>query len=299
MGRVDGKVALITGGARGQGRSHALTLAREGADIAVTDICAPIPEVLPYETSEDADLEETVRLVEELDRRAIGVKADSRDSAQMQAAVDKVIAEFGRIDILSVNHGVTAAYPWQDQTDEIWDAVVETNLTAGWRSVKAVLPHMTAQGGGSIIFTASTAGPRAYSQLSAYIASKAGVIGLMKALSAELAPHFIRVNAVLPTNCATQMLHSQTVIDMFVGHENATVEEMMWPSQSMLMLPIPWVEPQDISNAVLFLGSDEARYVTGISLPVDGGTLDQPPGIPPAAAERLAELEYSAAQLAN
>jgi (+)-trans-carveol dehydrogenase len=295
MGRVDGKVALITGGARGQGRSHAVTLAREGADIAVIDICAPIPEVLPYEAAGESDLQETVRLVEDLGRRAVGIKADVRNSQEMTAAVHQVISELGRIDILSVNHGVVAFRPWDEQSDDVWDAVIDINLTGGWRAAKAVAPHMVYQRGGSIIFTASTAGLRAYTELSAYVASKAGVIGLMKALSAELAPHSIRVNAVLPANCATPMLHGQALIDQFVGHEQATLEEMEFPSQAMGLLPIPWVEPEDVSKAVLFLGSDESRYVTGISLPVDGGTLGQPPGIPPSAAKRLDRLEYAAA----
>jgi SDR family mycofactocin-dependent oxidoreductase len=295
MGRLTGKVLLITGGASGQGRSHALMAAREGAAVVVTDICEVIPEVLPYETSSAEELAETVSMVEELDAPVLGIKADARSSSDMQAAVDEVISTFGQIDALAVNHGVTANLPWDQQTDEVWDAIIETNLSALWRTTKAVIPHMIEQESGSIVFTSSCAATCAYPSLSAYTASKAGVIGLMRSLAAELAPHSIRVNAILPTNCETKMFLSPTVMDMFVGHENASVEETKFPSQASLLLPIPWIQPEDLSNALLFLISDEARYVTAVEMPVDAGTTIQPPGIPPLAARRLAELEEAAA----
>jgi (+)-trans-carveol dehydrogenase len=157
MQRLEGKVAIITGGGRGQGRTHAERLASEGADIVVTDICEPIPEVAPYDTATQDDLDETVRLVEKTGRRCLGLKADARGASQMQAVVDETIAEFGRIDVLSVNHGVAINLPWDQQTDEIWDTVIETNLSAPWRVARCVIPHMITQQSGSIIFTASTA----------------------------------------------------------------------------------------------------------------------------------------------
>ncbi|MDH6292432.1 mycofactocin-coupled SDR family oxidoreductase [Rhodococcus opacus] len=292
MGRMDGKVVLITGGARGQGRSHAVTLAEEGADIVVTDICEPVPEVLPYQTATSDDLDETVRLVTKLDRRCIGLKADARDSEQMQAVVDQVISEFGRIDVLSVNHGVALNLPWDKQTDAMWDTVVESNLSAPWRAVRPVIPHMITNGGGSIVFTASTAAMTTYPSLSAYSAAKTGVLGLMRSLATELAQHWIRVNAILPGNTATPMLHNQAVIDMFTGGPGGTLDDMEFPSQATMLLPIPWLQPEDLSKALLFLASDDARYITGVALPVDGGTLAQPAGIPQIAAERLGELQY-------
>ncbi|MDT5292162.1 MAG: hypothetical protein QOF88_7051 [Mycobacterium sp.] len=296
MGRLDGKVALITGGGRGQGRSHAQLLAREGADIVVTDICEPIPAVAPYDTATQDDLDTTAKLVENLDRRCLAIKADARSSAEMKRVVDTAVAEFGRIDVLAVNHGVAINLPWDQQTDTVWDTVIENNLSAVWRVARAVVPQMISQGSGSIIFTASTAAVTPYPSLSAYSAAKTGVLGLMRSLATELGPYTIRVNAVLPGNTGTPMLHSQSVLDMFNGGPGGTVEKMQFPSQATMLLPIPWLEPEDISAAVSFLASDDARHITGVALPVDGGTLTQPPGIPAIAATRIGELE---AQLAS
>lgn len=206
------------------------------------------------------------------------------------------MAEFGRIDALVVNHGVVMYAPWEQQTDEFWDATIETNLSAPWRVVKAVIPHMVAQGSGSIVFTASFAAVKPAHGLSAYSASKAGVMGLMGVLASELAPHGIRVNAVLPGSTATPMMLNQHTLDLFNGGPGGTVEGIKFPSQATMLLPIPWLEPEDISHGVLFLVSDESRHVTGIPLPIDGGMLAQPPGIPPIAAERLGSLEARLAE---
>lgn len=295
MGRLSGKTALITGGGRGQGRSHALLLADEGANIVVTDICEPIPEVAPYDTATRADLDETASMVEKRGGQCLALKADARSSADMQSVVDQTIERFGRIDILAVNHGVAINLPWDQQTDEVWDTVIEANLSGPWRVVRPVIPHMVRQKAGSIVFTSSVAAVTSYPSLSAYSAAKAGVLGLMRSLATELGPHSIRVNAVLPGNTGTPMLHSQSVLDMFNGGPGGTREKMVFPSQATMLMPIPWLEPEDISRAVLFLASDDSRHVTGIALPVDAGTLNQPPGIPGMAATRIAELE---AQLA-
>jgi SDR family mycofactocin-dependent oxidoreductase len=293
MGRLDGKVALITGAARGQGRSHAVTLAREGAQIVATDLCEQI-ESVPYALATQADLDETVRLVEDLDQRALGIKADARSSDQMRAAVEETVSEFGRLDILVVNHGTVIPVGWEQMTDDIWDEQIETLLSAVWRTTRAAIPQMIEQGGGSIVFTSSVAGLTGYYSMAAYTAAKHGVIGLMRALSADLAPSWIRVNAVCPTNVATPLLHNQTMLDLFTGKPGATVEDMAWPAQTMNLLPIPWVEPEDVSNAVLFLASEESRYMTGVALPVDAGLLNQPPGVPPMASQRIAELSSGA-----
>jgi NAD(P)-dependent dehydrogenase (short-subunit alcohol dehydrogenase family) len=260
--------------------------------VIVTDLCEPVTAVA-YAASTESDLSETAALVEAQDRRCLPIKADARSSEQMRSVVARAIDEFGRIDILHVNHGVVHVEMWDSTTDEIWDTEIETCLSAVWRSVRPVIPHMIEQGSGSIIFTSSTAGTNAFYGLAAYAAAKHGVIGLMRVLSAELAPHNIRVNCVAPTACATPMMLNQDTFDKFLGAEGASEEEAAAVSQSLMLLDVPWVQPQEISNAALFLASDEARYVTGLNLPVDAGTLNQPPGIPPGAVERIAAVQRS------
>ena len=289
MGRLDGKVVLITGGARGQGRSHAVTFAREGADIVLSDICAPLPGVTyPAATSED--LAETVRLVEKLDRRCVAGQADARDSEAMGALVNSAIDQFGRIDVLFVNHGVGHSAAWSETTDEIWDTAISVNLTGAWRTARVVIPHMIENGGGSIIFTTSAATKTTYYNLSHYTASKAGVAGLMRTLAAELAPHSIRVNAVAPSAVDTPLGFNQANLDLFTGGPGATKEDALRVYETLNLLPVGLLEPEDISNAAVFLASDEARYVTGVELSVDAGTAIQPPGVPPAASAELAQL---------
>ena len=294
MGRLDGKVALITGGARSQGRSHALTFAREGADIIVSDICAPLPGVV-YPAATPEDLAETVRLVEKLDRRCLASQADARDSGAMSVLVDSAIEEFGRIDVLFVNHGVAHSAGWDDTTDEIWDTAISVNLTGAWRTARVVIPQMIMNGGGSIIFTTSAATKTTYYNLSHYTASKAGVAGLMRTLAAELAPHSIRVNAIAPSAVDTPLGFNQTNLDLFTGRPGATKEDALRVYETLNLLPVGLLEPQDISNAALFLASAESRYVTGVELSVDAGTAIQPPGIPPAASTELAHLRQQLA----
>ncbi len=299
MRGLDGKVALITGGARGQGRSHAITLAREGAAIVLVDICEPRSEGVPYELATDADLAETVSQVEAVGPGCIGIKADVRVSAEMDAAVHRAVDSFGGIDIVVANAGICTAQSWDGVSDDVWEQTLATNLSGVWRSIRPAVPHMIERGGGSIVMTSSMAAIRGQPGELPYSAAKAGLFGLMQTLSAELAPHRIRVNAISPGNTATPMFHAQRFVDMFVGHENATLEELRVPSAAMTLMPIPWVEAQDISNAVLFLASDEGRYVTGINLPVDGGSSNQPPGIPPSAARRIGELEWELKQVSK
>ena len=289
MGRLDGKVAMITGAARGQGRAHAVTFAREGAEIIACDACAPMPAVA-YPAATIEDLAETSRQVEDLDRRCIARQVDARDSDGVRALVDDAISEFGHIDILHVNHGIAHGAMWDQTTDEIWDAAISVILTGAWRTTRAVIPHMVEQGGGSIIFTTSSASTATMYGLTHYTAAKAGVQGLMKTLSAELAPHSIRVNAIAPTSVATTMAQGQSMLDLFTGKSGATIEDARPAFESLNLLKVAWIEPEDISNAALFLASDEARYITGVELPVDAGSANQPPGIPPAASEELARL---------
>jgi (+)-trans-carveol dehydrogenase len=289
MGRLEGKVAFITGAARGQGRAHAVTMAREGAQIVAIDICAQV-EGTKYPLATQADLDETVRLVEELDRRCIAVTADARDSAAMRAAADQAASEFGGIDIAVVNHGIVMAGTWEDITDEDWDTMIETNLSAVWRSSRAVIPHLIARGGGSLILTASSAGLRTFSGLTSYVAAKHGVVGLAKALAVELGPQWVRVNALCPGNVSTPMYHNDYIHDMFNGGPGGTKETAIFPSMASQLLPIPWFEPEHIAYAAVYLASDEGRFITGTAMSIDGGMNATPPGIPLIAATRLAEL---------
>jgi SDR family mycofactocin-dependent oxidoreductase len=274
VGKLDGKVAVITGGARGQGRSHALTLAREGASIVVCDVCAQLPTVqVPMAT--DADMAETVRMVEDLDRRCVAVKADVRDSAAMQGVAERAMSEFGRIDILLANAGIASLGTMADMSDETWDEMIDVNLTGVWKSCRAVIPHMIAGGrGGAIVITSSIAGLKGLAGAGHYVAAKHGVVGLMRVLAIELAQHSIRVNSVHPTNVDTPMINNSVIFEMFAGgRPGATVEEVKPVFQAMNLWPLPWVEAQDISNAILWLVSDDARYVTGVTLPVDLGLM--------------------------
>jgi (+)-trans-carveol dehydrogenase len=271
-GRVEGKVAFITGAARGQGRSHAIRLAQEGADIIAIDLLEPIPGA-PYEGATQADLDETVAQVEALDRRIVARKADVRDFDGLKAAVDEGVAELGRLDIVSANAGISTQMAPSDELDEaMWQNMIDTNLTGVWHTVKAAIPHLKAGGrGGSIVLTSSEAGIRGYGNIAHYVSAKHGVTGLMRTLALELAPDSIRVNSIHPTQVDTDMIQNTATYDLFTGKQGSTKEEFAEASRRVIALPIPWVEAVDISNALLFLASDEGRYITGVPLPVDGG----------------------------
>jgi (+)-trans-carveol dehydrogenase len=272
MGRVDGKVALITGAARGQGRSHALRLAEEGADIVALDITAQIGTVKPPMSSPE-DLAETVKQVEELDRRILARQADVRDQGAIDAVVAEAVAEFGHIDIVAANAAIfTFGVGWEI-TDAEWQDIMDVNLTGVWHTLKAVAPPMIEAGrGGSIIITSSAAGLRGLTNMAAYVASKHGVVGLMRTFANELAPHRIRVNSVHPGSVATPMiLNDVQAKQMRPDLEHPTRAELEDSFGGAHALPVGLLEPVDISNAVLWLASDEARYVTGVTLPVDAG----------------------------
>ncbi len=275
MGRLNGKVAFVTGAARGQGRSHAIRLAEEGADIIAVDICRDIAAV-PYPSGTADELAETVEMVEKLDRRIISAVADVRDSAALAAAVAEGVSNLGRLDIVCANAGVNAGSALAHlMEDDIWDATIDINLSGVWRTCKAAIPHIIEGGrGGSIVLTSSVAGLKGYANVAHYVSAKHGVVGLMKVLCKELAPHMIRVNTVNPTQVDTPMIQHEAMYRLFVPDKtDPTREDFSVASQETNILPIPWVEPIDISNAVVFLASDEARYITGVSLPVDAGCL--------------------------
>jgi SDR family mycofactocin-dependent oxidoreductase len=277
MGRVEGKVALITGAARGQGRSHAIRLAEEGADIIAIDICEHIPSALHTMGTEE-ELNETVQQVEKLDRRIVAKKADVRDREALGAAIAEGVQELGRLDIVSVNAAIASVNPVLELSNAEWHDVIDVNLSGAWNTAVESIPHILAGGrGGSVIFTSSAAGIGVVANLGHYNASKHGVIGLMKTLALELGPQNVRVNAICPTNVDTPMLVNDKLMKLFMPHlesptrEDAEAEGSNY--RAVNAIPIPWVDPIDISNAVLFLASDEARYITGIAMPVDAGFL--------------------------
>lgn len=272
MGRVDGKVALITGAARGQGRSHAVTLAREGAEIVAVDLAAQIDSV-PYAMATPDDLAQTATLVEELDRRVVTQQADVRDPEAMRAAVERGLSEFGHIDVVCANAGIGSFAPATEMSNQTWQDMIDVNLSGVWYSIQPVLPSMIERGSGSIIITSSIYGVKGpLGNLVHYAAAKHGVVGVMRELANELAPHSIRVNTVNPTFVATDMVQNQTVYDMFLPDSpNPSREEFMELLTELNSLPIPWTEVSDISNAVLFLASEESRYVTGTTMLVDAG----------------------------
>jgi (+)-trans-carveol dehydrogenase len=275
MGRVEGRVAFITGAARGQGRSHAVRLAQEGADIIAIDLLEEIPGA-PYGPATEEDLAETVRQVEALDRRIVASKADVRDYAQVKKAVDEGVAQLGRLDIVSANAGIlTEMAPAHEVTEQSWTDMVDVNLSGVWRTCKAAIPHIKAGGrGGSIVLTSSVAGLIGYGNVSHYVSAKHGVVGLMRTLALELAPDSIRVNSIHPTQVDTDMIQNEPTYRLFRPDlEHPTRDDFEAASLATNALPIPWVEPVDISNALLFLASDEARYITGVPLPVDAGSI--------------------------
>ena len=272
MPRLEGKVAFVTGAARGQGRSHAVRLAEEGADIIAVDIASQI-DTVPYSMGSPDDLAETVEEVEALDRRIVAGQADVRDYDALKAALDDGVARLGRLDIVAANAGIVGYASAEELTEQAWRDMIDVNLTGVWHTVKAAIPHLRAASGGSIVITSSLAGLEGAPNAAHYAASKHGVVGLMRTLANELAPDMVRLNTVHPSAVDDEMLHNQALYHLFMpDHQGDITREEVAPAfQTVNALPVPWVEPVDISNAVLFLASDEARYITGVTLPVDAG----------------------------
>jgi SDR family mycofactocin-dependent oxidoreductase len=266
VGRLDGKVAVISGGARGQGRSHAITLAREGADIVIFDLCAPLVSPLAPGATED-DLAETARIVESLGRCCLTSQTDARNLADVQALCERVVRELGSVDLLVVNHGMWAVAKNSWDLDEAdWQESIDVLLTGAWKVCKAFIPAMIQGGrGGSIVLTSSYNGYRAQPSAVAYCAAKAGVLNMMRVLAWELGEHEIRVNAVCPGGVDTPMVTEGGSI------ERALDFQPRYHGTDRSLLPIALLPPQSISDAVLWLLTDESRYVTGVGLPVDAG----------------------------
>jgi SDR family mycofactocin-dependent oxidoreductase len=272
MGRVEGKVAFITGAARGQGRSHALRLAEEGADIIAVDTTAKLDSV-PYPLATAEDLAETVRLVEALDRRIVAREADVRDSAALVAAVEEGVAELGRLDIVLANAGISSPAPTLEMPDQTWQDMLDINLTGVWKSLKASVPHIIAGGrGGAVVITSSLAAIYANENTAHYSAAKAGLVMLMKVMAKELAPHSIRVNTVHPTTVATDMILNDATYQLFRPDlEHPTRADFEEAARTLNRLPVAALEPRDISETVLHLVADSGRYITGTTQVVDAG----------------------------
>jgi SDR family mycofactocin-dependent oxidoreductase len=271
VGKLDGQVAIVTGGARGQGRAHALRLASEGADIAICDIADDIATV-PYPLGTSDDLKETERLVNELDRRCLSVQADVRDTGQIAKFVDSTINTYGQIDILVANAGVCAFGAFWDITDQMWDDMIATDLSGVFKTMRAVVPHMIERGYGRIVATSSMGGRYGNPNLAHYIAAKWGVIGLVKSLALEVADKGITVNAICPSTVNTQMVHNPAFYGLFAPDlVNPTKEQVEPRYVGLNKIPIPWVEPDDVSGLISFLVSHDARYITGSTLDIGAG----------------------------
>jgi SDR family mycofactocin-dependent oxidoreductase len=276
MSRFDGKVAFITGAARGQGRAEAVRLAKEGADIIAIDIAAAVETNIAAPATPE-DLAETVRMVEQLDRRIYSAQADVRDYDKLKFVLDEGVAELGRLDIVIANAGMWSYGLAHELTEEAWQTVIDVDLTGVWHTMKAVIPILKQQGtGGSIILTSSALGLMASPNVAHYVAAKHGVVGLMRTLALELASDNIRVNTVNPTSVNTDLIQNAPTYELFapdLAPADRTREAIVPRFAALTPMNIPWVEADDVANAVAWLASDDARYVTGITLPVDAGQL--------------------------
>ncbi|MEV0107769.1 mycofactocin-coupled SDR family oxidoreductase [Nocardia sp. NPDC050799] len=267
-GRLSGRVAFVTGAARGQGRAHAVRLAAEGADIIAVDLCGPLPPAVPYDAATPGDLDETVGLVEETGRKIVADAADTRDPAALRAAVDAGMAAFGRLDVIVANAGICIPEPWDAITPESFQAVLDTNVTGTWNTVAAGAHRIIEGGrGGSIILISSASGVAMQPFMVHYTASKHAVTGMARALAAELGKHSIRVNSVAPGPVATPMGSG----DMVGALTRAAETNELLARMNTPLLPEGIAQPEDISDAVCWLASDESRFVTATSISVDLG----------------------------
>jgi SDR family mycofactocin-dependent oxidoreductase len=269
-GRLSGEVALITGGARGIGRACALRFAEEGADIALVDLERDV-ETIPYAGASANQLHATAGEVSALGTRALSFTADVRDAERLAGAVETTVAELGAIDVLVAAAGLESFGATWELTREQWDTVVDVNLTGVWQTVNAVVPHMLSRGKGSLVLVGSENSHRPTAGYGHYTAAKHAVLGLTRALALELGPHMIRANMLAPTATATELLLSQ--LHRFAEPENGSEQDALNRLSEAHAIPVAMVEPLDVANAALFLACKEARYVTGISLPVDLGAL--------------------------
>ncbi|WP_078288417.1 mycofactocin-coupled SDR family oxidoreductase [Mycobacterium sp. D16R24] len=266
---LSGKVAFVTGAARGQGRQHAVRLAQAGADIVAIDACAAVSEYAGYDAATPEDLKETARLVEAAGRKIIAEQADVRNGAALQSVVEEAVAQFGHIDILIANAGVLSWGRLWEMPDQQWEDIIDTNLTGTWKTVKAVVPTMiTAGNGGSIVIVSSVSGLKGTPGNGAYVASKFGLTGLTKSLTIELAEYGIRVNSIHPYGVTTPMITGDAMMKLLAEHPNYL------PSIAPMPLsPTKMLEPDEISDVVLWLAGDASGTLAGAQVPVDKGHL--------------------------
>jgi SDR family mycofactocin-dependent oxidoreductase len=263
MGRVQGKVAFITGAARGQGRSHAVRLAEEGADIIAVDALQDYASVA-YPMATQQDLDETVALVEKTGRRIVARRADVRDRDSLAAAVDEGVAELGGLHIVVANAGICTVQAWDDVTPQVWQDTIDVNLTGVWHTIAVAIPHLIRSGGGSVIAVSSAAGLKGMPFYTPYVAAKHGVVGIARSLANELGEYRIRVNTIHPAGVHTAMTDG---LDM----DRLLEDNPMLGPIFMNTLPVNMIDPPDVSAAVLFLASDDAQFTTGLALTLDAG----------------------------
>ena len=263
-----GKVALVTGAARGQGRSHAVRLASEGADVIALDVCAPVAHIA-YETATPKDLQETAELVKATGSRIYTAEVDVRDAAGMVEATRRGVDALGRLDVVVANAGVVATQRWDEITPEDWGTVVGINLTGTWNTCQAALPSLLAAGGGSVILVSSVAGIKGLPFMTHYAASKHGIVGIMRGLANELGPRSIRVNSLHPTGVVTPMLAGMSPLTGYL-EEHPTTGPLFDNT-----LPVSLMKADNVSDAVVFLASDESRFVTGLTMTVDAGATNR------------------------
>lgn len=273
MGRLGGKVAVITGAARGIGRAQAVRFAQEGAHIIGIDLCGPLDTVIvPPSTPEDLD--ETARQVAGTGARMVKAIVDVRDVDALDAAVTEGVERHGGLDIVCATAGITSRGAAVEMSVERWQTMLDVNLTGAFHTCQVTAPHLIARGGGAMVLVSSIAGLRGLVGVAHYTAAKHGMVGLMRSLAIELAPHRVRVNTVHPTNVDTPLIQNEAVSSAFRPDLDRapTRAEFAAAARPMNLLDIPWIDPIDVANASLFLVSDEARYITSAKLPVDAGS---------------------------
>lgn len=278
VGTLDGKVALVSGAARGMGRSHAIRLAEAGADVIAIDGCGEVASV-PYPLASEAEFDETVAAVEAAGRRIVKAVVDVRDAEGMAAAVGDGVARLGRLDFVVANAGIVSYYPADELSPQAWSDMIDINLTGVWNLVSPALrPLIDGGEGGAIVLVSSTAALIGLPHLAHYCSAKAGLVGMMQSLAVELGPHSIRVNTIHPTGVNTMMVQNEATYSLMSGGTVTAVEPenpapvVAETLASQNSLPTMWIEPEDVSNAVLFLVGETGRYVSGTQLRVDAGS---------------------------